>query len=96
MGLGLLLLTAGAFLRFVLGRYAGMIGAYDVPGTVLMSVGVACMVAVTVRHVMGRRIHLVPTAVTGPGPDAAAAVDPAAAANPTTAAVAGGRDDGRS
>lgn len=50
MGLGLLLLTAGAFLRFVLGRYAGMLGAYDVPGAVLIALGVACMVLATARH----------------------------------------------
>ena len=50
MGLGLLLLTAGAFLRFVLGRYAGMLGAYDVPGAVLIGLGVACMVLATARH----------------------------------------------
>ena len=53
MGLGLLLLTAGAFVRFVLGRYAGMLGAYDAPGAILMGLGVAAMLLATARHVLG-------------------------------------------
>ena len=53
MGLGLLLLTAGAFLRFVLGRYAGMLGAYDLPGTVLMVLGVIAIALAVVRHYVG-------------------------------------------
>lgn len=53
MGLGLLLLTAGAFLRFVLGRYAGMIGAYDTAGSVLMFLGVAAIAAAILRDVLG-------------------------------------------
>lgn len=53
MGLGLLLLAAGAFLRFVLGRYAGMLGAYDVPGAILMGLGVASMLLATARHYLG-------------------------------------------
>lgn len=55
MGLGLLLLTAGAFLRFVLGRYAGMLGAFDTPGTVLMAAGVASMALATARDLLGGR-----------------------------------------
>ena len=53
MGLGLLLLTAGAFLRFVLGRYAGMLGAYDSPGSILMVLGVLSMAGATLRHYVG-------------------------------------------
>lgn len=53
MGLGLLLLTAGAFLRFVVGRYAGMLGAYDGIGTALMVAGVASMVLASARYLLG-------------------------------------------
>ncbi|WP_116115685.1 hypothetical protein [Austwickia chelonae] len=53
MGLGLLLLTAGAFLRFVLGRYEGMLGAYDTPGTVLMCTGVIAMVVAVAQYAIG-------------------------------------------
>lgn len=45
MGLGLALLTAGGFLRFVLGRYASVQGAYDGWGTLLMALGVLSMAA---------------------------------------------------
>jgi len=54
VGVGLLLVTAGAFLRFVLGRYAGMLGAYDVPGGILMSLGVGCIVLALIRHAWTR------------------------------------------
>ncbi len=44
MGLGLALLVAGGFLRFVLGRYASVQGAYDGWGTLLMVLGVLSIV----------------------------------------------------
>lgn len=58
MGLGLLLLTAGAFVRFVLGRYADVLGAYDTPGTVLIVLGLVSMALATVTHAVGR-VHVV-------------------------------------
>ncbi len=45
MGLGLALLVAGGFLRFVLGRYASVQGAYDGWGTLLMALGLLSMAA---------------------------------------------------
>ncbi|GAB78577.1 hypothetical protein SAMN05421595_2856 [Austwickia chelonae] len=67
MGLGLLLLTAGAFLRFVIGRYEGMIGAYDVPGTVLMCIGVAAMTVAVAQYAIGVP-HVEHPYETGSGP----------------------------
>lgn len=53
MGLGLLLLAVGAFLRFVLGRYAVMQAAFDFPGTILMIIGAALMIVTVLRCLWG-------------------------------------------
>ncbi|MEP7160605.1 MAG: hypothetical protein ABI746_05845 [Dermatophilaceae bacterium] len=53
MGLGLAFLTAGAFLRFVLGRYQEIHGAYDAWGSLLMLLGVASMAASILRWRLG-------------------------------------------
>lgn len=54
MGLGLLLVMAGAFVRFVLGRYQQVNGAYDAVGSVLLGLGVLSMLVATATWMIGR------------------------------------------
>ncbi len=53
MGLGLAFLSAGAFLRFVLGRHQEILGAYDAWGSLLMLLGVVSMAASILRWRLG-------------------------------------------